>query len=163
MVAREWNEREGRRNGTMKRRRRRTDRRMVHRASENIEGCTSRACMCAYACTRMRIGVYVCRHIRRQKLCVGRIQCKRKDEEYDEDDGRVQEGGRGREERQGETQRRREGERDGERERDVAKQRPSPISILIELNATSYLMPETRQKLQLNGDAISLYLPAHSS
>lgn len=55
------------------------------------------------------------------------------------------------------------GERDGERERDVARQRPSPISILIELNATSYLMPETRQKLQLNGDAISLYLPAHSS
>lgn len=28
--------------------------------------------------------------------------------------------------------------------------RPSPISILIELNATSYLMPETRHKLQLN-------------
>lgn len=45
----------------------------------------------------------------------------------------------------------------------VAKQRPSTISILIELNATSYLMPEMRQKLQLNGDAISLYLPAHSS
>lgn len=41
----------------------------------------------------MRIGVYVCRRIRRQKLCVGRIQCKRKDEEYDVDDGRVQ--GRG--------------------------------------------------------------------
>lgn len=31
-----------------------------------------------------------------------------------------------------------------------ARTRPSPISILIELNATSYLMPETRQKLQLN-------------
>lgn len=45
----------------------------------------------------------------------------------------------------------------------VARRRPSPISILIELNATSYLMPETRQKLQLNGDAISLYLPVHSS
>lgn len=56
-----------------------------------------------------------------------------------------------------------EGRRDRERERDAAKQRPSPISILIELNATSYLMPETRQKLQLNGDAISLYLPVHSS
>lgn len=55
------------------------------------------------------------------------------------------------------------GRRDRERERDMAKQRPSPISILIELNATSYLMPETRQKLQLNGDAISLYLLAHSS
>lgn len=66
---------------------------MVHRASENIEGCTSHVCMCAYACTRMCIGVYVCRHIRRQKLCVERIQCKRKDEEYDEDDGRVQGGG----------------------------------------------------------------------
>lgn len=76
--------------------------------------------------------------------------------------GEYRRGGGG-EERQGETQGRREGERDGERERDVAKQRPSPISILIELNATSYLMPETRQKLQLNGDAISLYLPAHSS
>lgn len=38
-----------------------------------------------------------------------------------------------------------------------------PISILIELNATSYLMPETRQKLQLNGDAISLYLLVHPS
>lgn len=63
-------------------------------------------------------------------------------------------------------ERHRDGEREREeraRERDVAKQRPSPISILIELNATSYLMPETRQKLQLNGDAISLYLPAHSS
>lgn len=57
----------------------------------------------------------------------------------------------------------RNGERNRERERDVAKQRPSPISILIELNATSYLMPETRQKLQLNGDAISLYLLVHSS
>lgn len=40
---------------------------------------------------------------------------------------------------------------------------PSPISILIELNATSYLMPETRQKLQLNGDAVSLYHAVHSS
>lgn len=66
--------------------------------------------------------------------------------------------------REGETDReRKEEEGEGERERDVAKQRPSPISILIELNATSYLMPETRQKLQLNGDAISLYLPVHSS
>jgi len=63
----------------------------------------------------------------------------------------------------GEREREREREKYIERERDVAKQRPSPISILIELNATSYLMPETRQKLQLNGDAISLYLPAHSS
>lgn len=66
---------------------------------------------------------------------------------------RTGEGGRGEERETGA----------GERERDVAKQRPSPISILIELNATSYLMPETRQKLQLNGDAISLYLPVHSS
>lgn len=64
------------------------------------------------------------------------------------------------EERQGETQRKKGKEKE---RRDVAKQRPSPISILIELNATSYLMPETRQKLQLNGNAISLYLPVHSS
>lgn len=65
---------------------------------------------------------------------------------------------------EGRRDRQREKERGvRERERDVAKQRPSPISILIELNATSYLMPETRQKLQLNGDAISLYLPVHSS
>lgn len=41
--------------------------------------------------------------------------------------------------------------------------RRSPISILIELNATSYLMPETRQKLQLNGRDGSLYLFVHSS
>lgn len=39
----------------------------------------------------------------------------------------------------------------------VEKERPSPISILIEVNATSYLMPETRQKLQLKGAAVSLY------
>lgn len=40
---------------------------------------------------------------------------------------------------------------------------PSPISILIELNATSYLMPGTRQKLKLNGHAVPLYLSVHSS
>lgn len=50
-----------------------------------------RICMDAdvYRCIPTCVG-----NIRRQKLCVGRIQCKRKDEEYDEDDGRVQ-GGRG--------------------------------------------------------------------
>lgn len=121
--------------------------------------------VCVCICVRMYVQVCItvcmcgCICIHERKLCVGRIQCKRKDEEYDEDDGRIhgEEEGRERGHRDG------GGKRDGERERDVAKQRPSPISILIELNATSYLMPETRQKLQLNGDAISLYLPAHSS
>lgn len=65
-------------------------------------------------------------------------------------------------ERHRDRERKSETGRESEKET-VAKQRPSTISILIELNATSYLMPETRQKLQLNGDAISLYLPAHSS
>lgn len=162
MVAREWNEQEGRRNGNDEKEEEEgskdsTQSERKHRGM-HFARVYARVCMYAdvYRCIPTCVG-----NIRRQKLCVGRIQCKRKDEEYDEDDGRVQVGGRG--ERQGETQRRREGERDGERERDVARQRPSPISILIELNATSYLMPETRQKLQLNGDAISLYLPAHSS
>lgn len=98
----------------------RKDRRMVHRASENIEGCTSRACTCAYACTRMCIGVCIptcVGDIRRQKLCVGRIQCKRKDEEYDEDDGRVQ-GGRG-----GEGKKGRERHRDGGREKERRRAR----------------------------------------
>lgn len=75
---------------------------------------------------------------------------RKKDEEHGRERGMSDEGREERQERR-------------EREKDMAKQRPSPISILIELNATSYLMPETRQKLQLNGDAISLYLPVHSS
>lgn len=84
-------------------------------------------------------------------VCMGWIRCK---EEGRRARGRVARAGR---------EKGLVGGRYGERERDAAKQRPSPISILTELNATSYLMPETRQKLQLNGDAISLYLPVHSS
>lgn len=118
-----------------------------------------RVCMYAdvYRCIPTCVGIYV------GKSCVWNgFSARGRTKSTMRTMGEYRGGGRG-EERQGETQRRREGERDGERERDVAKQRPSPISILIELNATSYLMPETRQKLQLNGDAISLYLPAHSS
>lgn len=52
---------------------------------------------------------------------------------------------------------------EGARTKTTKWPRRSPISILIELNATSYLMPETRQKLQLNGRDVSLYLFVHSS
>lgn len=124
-----------------KRRRRRKNRRTVHRTSENT-GRTSCLCVCVCACGCTYVYEYV---------CMGWIRCK---EEGRRVRGRVVDIDR---------QAGRKGGRNRERERDVAKQRPSPISILIELNATSYLMPETRQKLQLNGDAISLYLPVHSS
>jgi len=77
----------------------------------------------------------------------------KKDKEYEEED----EAGKKGEERRGDRERERERKRRGD------ATRLSPISILIELNATSYLMPETRQKLQLNDDAISFYLPVHSS
>lgn len=58
-------------------------------------------------------------NIRRQKLCVERIQCKRKDEEYDEDDGRVQGGGGGKKGRE----RHRETEGGRERKRRRARKR----------------------------------------
>lgn len=144
---RERNEQEeGRRNrttttsGRRMRMRRKKNRRTVHRTSENM-GRTS--CLC---CVYARRYTCVCVH-GADSVQGRRTKSTMEGGRYRRADGQ---GGRG-------------GWRDRERERDVAKQQPSPISILIELNATSYLMPETRQKLQLNGDAISLYLPVHSS
>lgn len=100
----------------------------------------------------LRMCACVCAHPRVCRVLDG-FGARKKDEEYER--GVSEEGKKGR-------KRERE-EIEIEGERDMAKQRPFPISILIELNATSYLMPETRQKLQLNSDAISLYLSVHSS
>lgn len=67
-------------------------------------------------------------YIRRQKLCVERIQCKRKDEEYDEDDGRVQggRGGGGRKAGRDTERRRREGERETESEKETWRSNGHP-------------------------------------
>lgn len=114
------------------------------------ERAKTRDALRVYVYVYVHVGVCACTYVY-EYVCMGWIRCK---EEGRRVRGRVVDIDR---------QAGRKGGRNRERERDVAKQRPSPISILIELNATSYLMPETRQKLQLNGDAISLYLPVHSS
>lgn len=136
----------GRRNRTRRRARGGGGGRIEGRYTERAKTRDALRAMCMCMCMWVYVYEYVYEYV-----CMGWIRCK---EEGRRVRGRVVDIDR---------QAGRKGGRNRERERDVAKQRPSPISILIELNATSYLMPETRQKLQLNGDAISLYLPVHSS
>lgn len=94
--------------------RRRKDRRMVHRASENT-GCTLHVYVytyvCTFKCAQMCMCVWV--YIHEHKLCVRRIQCERKDEEYDENDGWIH----------GEKGRERHRETEGEKGRQRARKR----------------------------------------